>query len=414
MAIKLADTTRPNNYVDSEHLGTFPVAYAEDIWFEDGTRLSEKTFDGESIQKTELPIASATTEGKIYQFVGETGTYINGCFYKCVETSVNNYTWKLINVIDNPVRSIDDDIYSHFNEYDEGAVIVYTGEDTPSYQKGHHYKKVIRGSVPTYYVDVYQDSEHQTTTPYQSLEPVVEVGTVLFYTDYNSGFVPQCKCIAISGDEYTWYRYNDGLTMRSSYGVHVSTNTTSNLLSYWEDIGGGGGGSSEFIGTQAEWDALSSGQKAKYEIVNITDDTVSETVVDSVTPNDMNPVTSNAVSECTGYIDTMLMVGGEFDTTYQDGSSSQQYNVTTGLYRVHVYLYNPTNEKTSNRCLIQRYENGTAKATLFDFNYTGSGAIQQQNYIRVKSGTIGVTHEAAGGNVGGRCYFTLHKVNESH
>lgn len=280
MAIKLADTARPNNHVDSEHLGTFPVAYAEDVWFEDGTRLSEKTFDGESIQKTELPLASATMEDKIYQYVGETGTYINGCFYKCVETSTNNYAWKQINVIDNPVRSIDDDIYSHIGEYEEGAVIVYTGADTPSYQKGHHYKKIVRGSVPTYYVDVYQDSEHQTTTPYQCLEPVVEVGTVLFYTDYNSGFVPQCKCTAISGDEYTWYRYNDGLTMKSLYGVHVNTNTTSNLLTYWDDIGGGGGGgSSEFIGTQAEWDALSSSQKDKYDgkIVNITDDGDSST-----------------------------------------------------------------------------------------------------------------------------------------
>ena len=39
MAIRLADTARPNNYVDAEHKGTFPVAYAEDIWFEDDTRL---------------------------------------------------------------------------------------------------------------------------------------------------------------------------------------------------------------------------------------------------------------------------------------------------------------------------------------------------------------------------------------
>ena len=30
MAIKLVDTARPNNHVDNEHLGTFPVVYAED------------------------------------------------------------------------------------------------------------------------------------------------------------------------------------------------------------------------------------------------------------------------------------------------------------------------------------------------------------------------------------------------
>ena len=78
MAVKLADTARPNNYVDSEHLGTFPVAYAEDVWFEDGTRLSEKTFDGQSIQKEELPLASATELGKVYQYIGTSGTYQNG------------------------------------------------------------------------------------------------------------------------------------------------------------------------------------------------------------------------------------------------------------------------------------------------------------------------------------------------
>ena len=68
MAIKLADTTRPNNYVDAEHLGSFPVAWAEDVWFSDGTRLSEyEGGGGESIQKTELPLASSTESGKIYQ-----------------------------------------------------------------------------------------------------------------------------------------------------------------------------------------------------------------------------------------------------------------------------------------------------------------------------------------------------------
>lgn len=56
MAIKLVDTARPNNHVDNEHLGTFPVVYAEDVWFRDKTRLSEKKFyDGSTItQKIEL------------------------------------------------------------------------------------------------------------------------------------------------------------------------------------------------------------------------------------------------------------------------------------------------------------------------------------------------------------------------
>lgn len=96
MAIRLADTARPNNYVDAEHPGTFPVAYAEDVWFDDGTRLSEKTFDGQSIQKEELPLASEAEEGNIYQYVGETGTYTKGYFYECVsdDESTPTYSWK--------------------------------------------------------------------------------------------------------------------------------------------------------------------------------------------------------------------------------------------------------------------------------------------------------------------------------
>ena len=53
-----------------------------------------------------------------------------------------------------------------------------------------------------------------------------------------------------------------------------------------------------FIGTQAEWDALNTTDKAKYEVVNITDDLMTgSTVVDVVQINNMNAVTSNAVAE---------------------------------------------------------------------------------------------------------------------
>lgn len=52
-----------------------------------------------------------------------------------------------------------------------------------------------------------------------------------------------------------------------------------------------------FTGTKAEWESLTTEEKAKYEIVNITDDTASgaSIVSDAVTDGDLNPVTSNAV-----------------------------------------------------------------------------------------------------------------------
>ena len=51
-----------------------------------------------------------------------------------------------------------------------------------------------------------------------------------------------------------------------------------------------------FIGTQNEWNALTTTEKAEYEVVNITDDLMTgSTVVDVVENNNMNAVTSNAV-----------------------------------------------------------------------------------------------------------------------
>ena len=120
MAIKLADTARPNNYVDAEHLGTFPVAYAEDVWFEDGTRLSDKTFDGQSIQKDELPLASADELGKIYQYTGEDGTYKKGCFYECIETPDSDPTeYEWVTVPSDAYYPIEWDVELTQTEYDE-------------------------------------------------------------------------------------------------------------------------------------------------------------------------------------------------------------------------------------------------------------------------------------------------------
>lgn len=53
-----------------------------------------------------------------------------------------------------------------------------------------------------------------------------------------------------------------------------------------------------FVGTQAEWDALTSTEQANYDIVNITDDEGEDVVVvDEVAEGNLNAVTSNAVAQ---------------------------------------------------------------------------------------------------------------------
>lgn len=62
-------------------------------------------------------------------------------------------------------------------------------------------------------------------------------------------------------------------------------------------IGGGGTGNANiFVGTQAEWDALTTAEKNEYSQANITDvNSVVHVPVDVVADGNMNPVTSNAV-----------------------------------------------------------------------------------------------------------------------
>ena len=57
-----------------------------------------------------------------------------------------------------------------------------------------------------------------------------------------------------------------------------------------------GAGSSIFVGTQAEWDALSTAEKNEYSQASITDvNSVVHVPVDTIADGNMNPVTSNAV-----------------------------------------------------------------------------------------------------------------------
>lgn len=268
MAIKLADTARPNNYVDAEHLGTYPVAYAEDVWFADGTRLSDLELEGGSIQKTELPLASSTEEGKIYQYIGATGTYTNGYFYKCVEqtpTGFGRYEWQELKFVENPV------VYSEtvpaIQDYETGNVVLYTGTDTPVYFKGHSYR-LIKQIISGRWFKINGDN-------YFAIGNSIAEGDYLFeFPDASSYVVPTYIVTSVSGDTITAQSVSNASTTIS--GEITNPTATAQSIAYWEDIGGGGSGNDyeEFVGTQAEWDALPQSQKDKYDgkIVNITDD----------------------------------------------------------------------------------------------------------------------------------------------
>lgn len=300
MAIKLADTARPNNYVDAEHLGTYPVAYAEDVWFEDGTRLSEKTFDGQSIQKEELPLASADELGNIYQYVGETGTYTNGRFYKCTLDS-SAYSWSEIKMVENPV------VYSEtvpdINAYEAGSIVCYTGEDAIDFKNGHFYKKSNDADIEnkcgmaifqdtTYYFSENGTILTDVENPYNKTNAEI-IGAGEDEWSYTLGLyngdAEQMVRVVEESPNGNWYcgelildlatgeitegeRLGDGFPDESAYDAWTVNYISKGIG--WVDITAATESDNEFIGTADEWNALTVQEKEKYDgkIVNIVED----------------------------------------------------------------------------------------------------------------------------------------------
>lgn len=87
------------------------------------------------------------------------------------------------------------------------------------------------------------------------------------------------------------------------------------------------GGSDIFVGTQAQWDALTTAQKNEYSQANITD--TSSTVfvpVDTVADGNMNPVTSNAVYDKFNAVETTIT--GTSRTVSVTANTTDWFDVT--------------------------------------------------------------------------------------
>lgn len=108
MPVRIADSMKQMN-----DLSSFPVAYGADIWLDKNKGSGTANYDsiqnmlnndelggGSTTQVDLLPVPSVDELGKIYQFIGSTGTYVNGYFYECVASEDNPpvYSWVQKNV----------------------------------------------------------------------------------------------------------------------------------------------------------------------------------------------------------------------------------------------------------------------------------------------------------------------------
>lgn len=278
MAVRIADTLKQQN-----NLTTFPVAYGEDIWLDENKGSGTADYDslqnlyndgklgGSSIQVETMPAASASNVGKIVQYVGETGSYEHGCFYECKDES-GSYVWRYISTVKNGVFYTNDNI-TDSTLYPVGSVAVYTGEPLWGLFKGHHYEYVEDTPLTTY---KFNGTKNGETLSFFLANKELEVGSALIRI--SDGYIVSYVS-AINGTTITV----QGRTYTETFTDVVETGETEEVASYtgWIDIGGGGsdGGEEEFIGTQAEWNALTAQEKNKYDgkIVNILEDGESST-----------------------------------------------------------------------------------------------------------------------------------------
>jgi len=86
---------------------------------------------GQIIQVSTMPTAASTEEGNIYQFVGTTGTYTNGYFYKCISDGGNpaTYSWQQINVQPQGSSSLSTLSDVSITSVTSGQVLSYNGSD---------------------------------------------------------------------------------------------------------------------------------------------------------------------------------------------------------------------------------------------------------------------------------------------
>lgn len=173
-----------------------------------------------SIQYDMMPMASAVNFGVIVQYVGATNSvYTHGYFYECIKDN-DVYKWielavqkKSENVV------VYSDTEPDSNDYKDGDIVVYSGENTVNFKRGHHYKLTF---AHTYiYGYSFNPSPSSSTILYSNIEgETPTVGTKALDSEYNKDdpWTPNCTIESIDGNTYS-IRYAQGTHTDEWYNV---------------------------------------------------------------------------------------------------------------------------------------------------------------------------------------------------
>ena len=129
------------------------------------------------------------------------------------------------------------------------------------------------------------------------------------------GFIPDSSLVIITDENRTYVTSGTGAEQTLSLVARVMSAGDGISISNSDVIKAD---TVIFTGTRAEWEALSTAQKAKFNIVNITDEELTEdAITDTVEVGNMKAVTSNAVANAINNVSSVLVsVTGHLGNMY--------------------------------------------------------------------------------------------------
>lgn len=175
MAVRIADTLKQQN-----NLTTFPVAYGEDIWLDENKGSGTADYDtlqnlyndgklgGSSTQVTIMPTASETYLDTVLLYIGETGTYKYGTYYKCISDGETppTYSW-----VDAEIGGGTKIFYGTMDEW-----------DALSADEKKQYDYMTDNDAGSNYIDTYSTSEVKTNKVWIDGKPIYRKAGI-----YNNG-----------------------------------------------------------------------------------------------------------------------------------------------------------------------------------------------------------------------------------
>ena len=271
MAVRIADNLKALN--DSTD---FPVAYGEDIWLDKNKGVAPANYKsiqamynddelgsggGSAIQVDSMPAASADELGKIYQYVGDNGTYKKGHLYECVYVPMEMvpvpYKWMEVDHFRFNHVIYNSNTPPNNSDYTVGDIVFYTGKTMDDFTSGHYYRALPTDTPQSKYTFILGSTVYFSYTPFE-----FRLGFLVYPTGTGGEDHPY-EITEISEEGITATPY--GWTGEDQLFETVYYRTE--ILS-WEDLGGGGGGSSIFYGTMDEWNALSADEKKQYQFMS--------------------------------------------------------------------------------------------------------------------------------------------------